>query len=123
METEPATAMPGLGELQRRHVEYVGKLIAFVYAQGYELSWGEAFRTSEQAQWDAEHGTGILRSVHCDRLAVDLQLFSEGVYLTDPMDYQFMGTFWKQLDPLCRWGGDFQTVDADHFSLTYGGRS
>lgn len=115
--------MQTLGELQRLHVKLVGMLIDFVYANGFELSWGEAFRTQQQAEWDAEHGTGIAQSVHCDRLAVDLQLFMNGVYITDPAAYQFMGDYWKQLNPLCRWGGDFKTVDADHFSLTYGGRS
>src|SRR5450631_3667657 len=112
-----------LGELQRLHVQMVGRLIGYTYAQGFELSWGEAFRTQEQAQWDAEHGTGIAQSVHCDRLAVDLQLFKDGVYLTDPKEYRFMGDYWKQLDPLSRWGGDFSNVNADHFSLAYGGRS
>jgi hypothetical protein len=112
-----------LGQLQRIHVDMVASLIAFVYGAGYELSWGEAYRTQEQAQWDAQHGSGIFNSVHCDRLAVDLQLFKDGVYLTDPAAYKFMGDFWKTLHPLARWGGDFHTVDADHFSLEYEGRS
>jgi len=112
-----------LGELQRLHVQLVAKLITFVYAQGYELSWGEAYRTAEQAEWDCQSGTGIAQSVHCNRLAVDLQLFKDGVYLTDPTDYKFMGDYWKTLDANCRYGGDFKTVDADHFSFTYQGRS
>jgi hypothetical protein len=112
-----------LGQLQRIHVELVSELIAYTYSQGYELSWGEAFRTQQQAQWDVQHGTGIAQSVHCDRLAVDLQLFKDGVYLTDPEAYRFMGDYWKTLHPLARWGGDFTTVDANHFSLTYQGRS
>ena len=116
-------AVPTLGELQRTHTLLVAKLILYVYGEGFELTWGEAYRTPQQAQWDAQHGTGIAQSVHCDRLAVDLQLFKDGVYLTDPEEYKFMGDYWKQLDPLCRWGGDFKTVDADHFSLSYGGRS
>jgi hypothetical protein len=114
---------PTLGDLQRLHVQLIGQLIAYTYEQGYNLTWGEAYRTAEQAQWDVEHGTGILESVHCERLAVDLQLFKEGVYLTDPGDYAFMGYYWKSLHPLCKWGGDFATVDADHFSITYQGRS
>lgn len=108
---------------QALHVKLVGQLISFVYAAGFELTWGEAFRTAEQAQWDAQHHTGIINSVHCDRLAVDLQLFKDGVYLTDPAAYKFAGEYWKTLDPSCRWGGDFTTVDADHFSITWQGRS
>lgn len=108
---------------QALHVKLVGQLIAFIYAAGFELTWGEAFRTPQQAQWDAAHHTGIVNSVHCDRLAVDLQLFKDGVYLTDPTAYKFAGEYWKTLDPSCRWGGDFTTVDADHFSLQWGNRA
>lgn len=112
-----------LNEMQTLHVELIAKLITYVYSQGYALTWGEAYRTPQQAEWDAEHGTGIAQSVHCDRLAVDLQLFKDGAYLTNSTDYAFMGAFWKQLDPRCRWGGDFHTVDADHFSLQWGNRA
>jgi len=112
-----------LHEAQALHVQLVAKLITYVYSLGYELTWGEAYRTQEQAQWDADHGIGIAQSVHCDRLAVDLQLFKDGRYLTNSTDYAFMGTFWKQLNASCRWGGDFHTVDADHFSITWQGRS
>jgi hypothetical protein len=115
--------MSTLHDAQALHVKLVAQLITYAYSEGYELSWGEAYRTPEQAQWDADHHTGIVNSVHCDRLAVDLQLFKDGVYLTDPTEYAILGTFWKALDPSCRWGGDFTTVDADHFSITWEGRS
>jgi hypothetical protein len=108
-----------LRDLQSLHVQLTAKLIEFTYAQGYQLSWGEAFRTHEQALWDAEEHIGILGSLHCERLAVDLLLFKDGQYLTDPKDYRFMGEYWKSLDPQCRWGGDFASVDADHFSVTW----
>src|SRR6185437_5899335 len=80
-----------LHEAQALHVQLVAKLITYVYSLGYELTWGEAYRTQEQAQWDADHGIGIAQSVHCDRLAVDLQLFKDGRYLTNSTDYAFMG--------------------------------
>lgn len=112
-----------LGESQQLHVKLVASLIKFTYASGYTLSWGEAYRTREQAAWDAAHHTGIAASVHCDRLAVDFQLFKDGAYLTAPEAYKFMGEYWKSLDPSCRWGGDFTTRDSDHFSITFEGRS
>ena len=115
--------MSDLHTAQALHVKLTGQLIEYIYAQGYELTWGEAYRTPQQAQWDAANHTGIVDSVHCDRLAVDLQLFKNGVYLTNATDYAFAGEFWKSLDPSCRWGGDFTTVDADHFSITWQGRS
>lgn len=110
-----------LGEQQRRFLPLVAKLIEYAYAQGYELTAGELYRTPEQAALNAAKGSGIAHSLHTQRLAVDLQLFKDGVYLTDPAAYRPLGDFWKALDAEACWGGDFKTVDADHFSLTFGG--
>lgn len=115
--TDPRT----LGQLQRAHVLLTAKLIEFIYAQGFEATWGETFRTPAQAAANAASGAGISNSLHIKRLAVDLQLFKDGVYITDPTAYKPLGAYWKTLDPLACWGGDFKSVDADHFSLTYGG--
>jgi len=38
-----------LGQKQRVFVKLVSKLIDYAYTQGYELSFGEAYRTPEQA--------------------------------------------------------------------------
>lgn len=110
-----------LGARQRRFLPLVAKLIDFAYAQGYELSAGECYRTPEQAALNAQHGSGIANSLHILRLAIDLQLFKDGEYLTNPSAYQFLGEFWEKLDPECAWGGRFKSVDADHFSLSWGG--
>ena len=111
-----------LHEAQVLHVRLTAKLIQFAFAAGYELTWGETYRTPSQAALNAKNGVGILNSLHCERLAVDFQLFKDGAYLTDPAAYKFMGDYWKSLDPNCAWGGDFTTVDADHFSVAFGGR-
>ncbi|MDP9089188.1 MAG: M15 family peptidase [Pseudomonadota bacterium] len=108
-----------LHELQALHVKLVASLIKFTYNSGFQLTWGETYRTPAQAALNAQNGSGIAHSLHCDRLAVDFQLFKDGVYLTDPESYKFMGDYWKSLHELARWGGDFHTVDADHFSLTW----
>lgn len=111
-----------LGQRQRRFLPLVAKLIDFAYAQGYELTEGEGYRTPEQAALNAQHGSGIANSLHTLRLAVDLQLFKDGNYLTDSEAYRPLGEFWKTLDPDCAWGGDFKTrPDGNHFSLSWGG--
>jgi len=111
-----------LGELQRRFLPLVAKLIDYAYAQGYELTAGELYRSPEQAALNAQHHTGIANSLHTLRLAVDLQLFKDGIYLTDSAAYKPLGEFWKTLDPSAAWGGDFKTrVDGNHFSLSWGG--
>lgn len=111
-----------LGQRQRRFLPLVAKLIEFAYAQGYELTAGEAFRTPEQAALDAQHDSGIANSLHSLRLAIDLDLFKDGQYLTDSAAYAPLGAYWKTLDPDAAWGGDFtRRVDGNHFSLGWGG--
>lgn len=111
-----------LRELQSLHVRCVAKLIQWATDQGYELTWSETYRTPEQALLNAQSGKGIVHSLHLLRLAVDLNLFRDGTLLKTVEDYRPLGTYWKTLDPLCRWGGDFVTrPDADHFSLEFQG--
>lgn len=111
-----------LGQRQRRFLPLVAKLIDYAYSQGYELTAGEQYRTPEQAALNAQHGIGIANSLHTLRLAVDLQLFKDGTYLTDSEAYRPLGEFWKTLDPDAAWGGDFKTrPDGNHFSLSWGG--
>jgi hypothetical protein len=111
-----------LGERQRIFVRLVGMLIEFAYQSGYELTLGEAYRTPEQAALNAESGKGIANSLHTQRLAIDLNLFKDGKYLTDSESYRPLGEYWKSLHPDCCFGGDFKPrSDGNHFSLTYGG--
>lgn len=111
-----------LSEKQRRFTELVGRLIQWCYDNGFELTFGEAYRTPEQAALNAQKGTGIAKSLHIQRLAIDLNLFVNGQYIIDPAAYTSLGTYWKTLDPLCRWGGDFTKIkDAVHFSMEHEG--
>lgn len=98
----------------------VARLIQFIYAQGYEVTLGEAYRTQEQAELYAQRGIGIKDSLHCKRLAIDLQLFRDGRYLIDSKDYYFAGLYWESLSPYNRWGGFFvknklPAPDGNHF--------
>lgn len=113
--------MSSLRLLQSAHVRYTAKLVDFATSKGYELTWGETLRTPEQALHNAANGSGIAHSLHLVKLAVDLSLFKFGEVLTTVEDYRPLGEFWKSLDPLCCWGGDFTKPDADHFSLTWQG--
>jgi hypothetical protein len=112
-----------LGEKQRLFSRCVGLLIGWAYKNGYELTFGDAFRSPEQAAANAASGKGISNSLHCKRLAVDLNLFINGKYMTDSASYKPLGDYWKTLDPLCRWGGDFKRPDGNHFSITHEGVS
>jgi hypothetical protein len=115
-----------LSQKQRRFTLMVGQLIVWAYDHGYELTFGEAYRTPEQAAANAKKGTGIARSLHTDRLAVDLNLFIDGKYQTDSAAYQVIGVFWESLGG--SWGGRFTDSggrakpDGNHFSLPWNGR-
>jgi len=111
-----------LRQLQSKHVLCTAKLIDWAYENGYELTWGETVRTVEQAMHNAKDGSGIANSLHLVKLAVDFALFKDGVDLVELQDFRPLGEYWKTLDPLCCWGGDFiSRPDADHFSITWNG--
>lgn len=111
-----------LGEKQRLFTKLIGKLIDWTYANGYELTFGEALRTPEQAALNAQTGAGISNSLHLLKLAIDLNLFQNGDYLKESAAYKPLGDYWKTLDPACCWGGDFVSrPDGNHFSITHNG--
>ena len=110
-----------LGEKQRLFTKLVASLISWAYENGFELTFGDAFRSAEQAAANAASGKGIANSLHTKRLAVDLNLFVEGQYQTQSEAYRPLGIYWKGLHPLCRWGGDFSKPDGNHFSLEHEG--
>jgi hypothetical protein len=72
-----------------------------------------------------QDGVHMRLSLHYDRMASDFVLYDKEtgrpVYNGNDERWLRLGEFWKDLDPLCRWGGDFN--DANHFSLSHGGRS
>ena len=94
-----------LGEKQRKFTRMIADLIIFAYDNGYELTFSEAYRTPEQAKLNAKSGTGIKNSLHTQRLAVDFNLFKEGVYLTKTTDHQPLGEYWESIGG--KWGGRF----------------
>jgi len=102
-----------LRDKQSQFVLNVAKLIQYAEKQGYELTFGEAWRTPEQAAWNEAHGKGISKSLHIDRLAIDLNLFDNGDYQTSSEAHRPLGVYWKSLDPHHRWGGDFLDSKGD----------
>lgn len=107
-----------MSALQEEFAQSAAKLIMKATEFGYGVTLGEAWRTPEQAQWDADHHIGIAHSLHMERLAIDLNLFQGGVYLTNPEPYVKLGEWWKTLGDHYRYGGDFKIKDYDHFSIT-----
>ena len=95
-----------LGQKQRKFTRMVADLIIFAYDQGYELSFGDAARMDNKGH--------VKDSFHYKRLAVDLNLFKDGEYLTTTEAHAPLGEYWKSLGGT--WGGDFERKDGNHYS-------
>ena len=138
-----------LGEQQKLFVRLVHKLLAYGWDLGWEFTFGESFRSDEQAEINSlgqdgreklavliqgqypdlalkvrnnGKNNGIRLSIHQDKLAVDLNLFHRvsGAYLGETEDHELLGAYWESLHPLCRWGGKFR--DGNHYSMEFMGR-
>lgn len=108
---------------QSAFVRLVARLIDHASAEGFEFTCGEAYRSPEEAARLAKTGKGITKSLHTERLAIDLNLFKDGKYLTLTEHYRPLGEWWEaQSTPEieCCWGGRFN--DGNHFSVAHGGR-
>lgn len=101
----------------------VASLIRQADKRGYEVTLGEAWRSPEEAARLATLGTGIKNSLHTQKLAIDLNLFKDGIYLSSTEAHRELGDWWERqstLDIECSWGGRFG--DGNHYSVTHGGR-
>ena len=90
---------------QSQFVSCVGKLIVFAYDQGYELTFGDTYPGKHK---HAEFGK------HPEGLAIDLNLFRDGRYLTTTEDHAPLGHYYESLDPKASWGGRWN--DGNHYS-------
>jgi hypothetical protein len=136
-----------LGEKQRGFPMMLAALIRWAYEKGYELTFGEAYRTDEQAEINAlgpalrvrladlsatqftaladkirnNAGGGIRNSLHGDRLAIDLNLFINGVYQRQTEAYRPLGEKWEAW--AARGAGASARPMANHFSIAHEGRA
>ena len=110
-----------LSEKQAHFSVLIARLILHAHALGFGLTFGEAYRSPEEAARLAKAGKGIAQSLHTKRLAVDLNLFINGIYQTDGMAHRPLGEWWEAQSTAeyeCCWGGAFN--DGNHYSLKHG---
>lgn len=105
-------------QLQILFSQEAALLVQHAQALGYDVTLGEAWRSPQQAQWDAQHGTGVAHSLHTEKLAIDLNLFKDGVYITDDTGHTDLGAWWKARGANHCWGGDFTSKDFNHYSIS-----
>lgn len=135
------------GQKQRRFATAAARLILYIDSQGYQCSINEVKRSNEQAEINAIGPTGrervaqavralgfgvladaildngkakgIRHSVHQLSLAVDLNLFKDGVYLEGTEDHRCFGEWWEKQGEGHRWGGRWG--DGNHYSIEFNG--
>lgn len=96
-----------MGRLRDKQTEFaraVPRLIDAAFVLGYEVTLGDAYR-------DPRCPYGAKDSDHRRRLAIDLNLFKDGAYLTKTKDHKKLGKFWESIGG--QWGGRFN--DGNHY--------
>lgn len=94
-----------LREKQSEFAYKIAMLIKYINEQGYEVTFGDAWAHPE----DNRHKK---HSNHYIRLAIDLNLFKDGKYLTETKDHEQFGEYWEnKLGGV--WGGHYD--DGNHY--------
>lgn len=114
-----------LGKKQRKFTRMIAHLIEYAYANGYELTFGDAYRDPRlHGDIGVKKSYSSANSLHKSRLAVDFNLFKNGQYLTTTEAHRPLGEYWESIGGT--WGGRFGenggTADGNHYSLEHGGR-
>ena len=98
--------MSELGVIQRKFPLMIAKLITHAYELGYELTLGEGFNAE-----GVGHKKG---SNHYIKLAQDLNIFKDGVYLQDGTGHKELHDYWDTLG-----GAKRIEKDLNHYSVEY----
>jgi len=120
-----------VSELKRLQIYFsdaVGDLLAWCKMNEIYVRYGETYRSPEEAERLYKKGVGARISAHTNRLAVDFIFcrieVSEDIIDCERNVYEKAGLFWKSLNCVARWGGDFKNAKYDdiyHFSFEYKG--
>lgn len=124
----PPTESPQLKNYQVRCSQAIAYFITQIprLEEGrHQVALGEAHRPDWVAATYAKRGIGIAESLHTKKLAIDLLLFTDGVYQSQPEAYKPLAELWLQVAPafgvVPAAGYYFKSRDAVHFSCSWEG--
>jgi hypothetical protein len=107
-----------LRKKQSKFAKMVGELLLKAYEMGFEVTLGDAYRDPRlHGAVGEKKGYGHPKSCHKIRLAIDLNLFKDGVFLITTEGHRPLGEWWESIGGT--WGGRFN--DANHYSLEHEG--
>lgn len=109
-----------LGQKQKRFAKMVPRLIDKAHELGYEVTLGDAYRDPRVfGELGVKVSYSSAYSCHKIRLAIDLNLFKDGAYITNDAGHKVLGPWWESLGDDHCWGGRF--ADYNHYSFTHEG--
>jgi hypothetical protein len=101
---------------QSEFARLVPRLIDKAFELGYEVTLGDAYRDPRvHGPMGSKRSYSATNSNHKIRLAIDLNLFKDGVFLQTTEDHRPLGEWWETQHPSARWGGRFS--DGNHYEL------
>lgn len=107
-----------LSGAQRQFARDIATLILRAYEMGYEVTVGDFYRDPRvHGKYGEKVSYASANSEHKRRLAADLNLFRDGVYLTKTDDHRALGAVWESLRPENKWGGRWD--DGNHYQRDY----
>ena len=109
-----------LGKKQEKFARMYTLLLIYIHSLGYNVRLGHVLRCQDCK-------TGKDTSLHKLKLAADINLFKDDVYLTSAADHKRFGLYWEELGG--SWGGRFGESspgagdgwDGNHYSLEHNG--
>ena len=109
-----------LRQKQSKFALMASELIRKAVEMGYEVTLGDAYRDPRlHGVVGVKQGYGHSKSCHKIRLAIDLNLFKDGKFLSSTEDHKALGEWWESQGGT--WGGRFN--DGNHYSLEHEGMS
>lgn len=107
-----------LGKKQERFAYMLIGLLQRAHDLGFAVRVGDTFRDPRVfGAQGTKRFYSAARSAHKNKLAIDLNLFKHGKYLTKTSDHRELGEYWESVGGT--WGGRWS--DGNHYSLEHNG--
>ena len=107
-----------LRQKQSRFASMIPGLINKALEMGFEITLGDAYRDPRlHGAVGVKQGYGHSKSCHKMRLAIDINLFRDGKFLSSGEEHKPLGEWWEAQGGT--WGGRFN--DSNHYSLEHNG--
>ena len=108
-----------INKKQFRFSKAVASLINYAYSNGYTITMGDAYRDARvHGDYGEKKSYSHPKSTHKKRLAIDLNLFKNGKYITSRYNtvWKLLHDYWEVLG-----GSEMIQNDVEHFSFAHEG--